>query len=126
MVDEPHKVVLIGESGVGKTCIIAQFINKSFSEGTLSSLTAQFIKKNLKISEGKELTFDIWDTAGQEQHRAIARMYYSDAKAVIFTNKLILISPTGVVMRVAPYVLILAAGIALLLIGRRRKMNASK
>ena len=83
MVDEPHKVVLIGESGVGKTCIIAQFINKSFSEGTLSSLTAQFIKKNLKISEGKELTFDIWDTAGQEQHRAIARMYYSDAKAVI-------------------------------------------
>ena len=91
MVDDPHKVVLIGESGVGKSCIIAQFINKSFSESTISSLTAQFIKKKLKISDGKELTFDIWDTAGQEQHRAIARMYYSDAKAVILvydiTNK---------------------------------------
>ncbi len=47
-------------------------------------------------------------------------------QTVKITNTLLLISPTGVVMRVAPYVLILAAGIALLLIGRRRKMNASK
>ena len=47
-------------------------------------------------------------------------------QTVEVTNTLLLISPTGVVMRVAPYVLILAAGIALLLIGRRRKMNASK
>ena len=38
----------------------------------------------MKINGDKELTFDIWDTAGQEIHRSLARMYYNDAKAVIF------------------------------------------
>lgn len=47
-------------------------------------------------------------------------------QSIDIINTLLLISPTGVVMRVAPYVLILAAGLALLLIGHRRKMNASK
>ena len=43
------KVVLIGESGVGKTCIIAQFINKTFDPNVVSSLTSQYIRKNIEL-----------------------------------------------------------------------------
>ena len=80
---EPYKVVLIGESGVGKTCIIAQFTQGKFDAGTVSSLTSQFIRKTLEFPEGKSLTFDIWDTAGQEKYRSMAKIFYKDAKAVI-------------------------------------------
>ena len=80
---DPYKVVLVGESGVGKTCIIAQFTSGKFDPSTVSSLTAQFIRKTLEFPEGKSLTFDIWDTAGQEKYRSLAKIFYKDAKAVI-------------------------------------------
>ena len=69
---EPCKVVLIGESGVGKTCIIAQFINKTFDPNVVSSLTSQYIRKNIELPEGKNVLMDIWDTAGQEKHLCIS------------------------------------------------------
>lgn len=80
---DPYKVVLVGESGVGKTCIIAQFTQGKFDPGTVTSLTAQFIRKTLEFPEGKSLTFDIWDTAGQEKYRSLAKIFYKDARAVI-------------------------------------------
>ena len=80
---DPYKVVLVGESGVGKTCIIAQFTSGKFDPSTVSSLTAQFIRKTLEFPDGKSLTFDIWDTAGQEKYRSLAKIFYKDAKAVI-------------------------------------------
>ena len=78
-----HKVVLIGESGVGKTCIIAQFTNGKFDPNTVTSLTAQYIRKNVDLPEGDTITFDIWDTAGQEKYRALAKIFYKDAKAIV-------------------------------------------
>jgi small GTP-binding protein len=78
-----HKVVLIGESGVGKTCIIAQYTNGKFDPNTVTSLTAQYIRKNVDLPDGETITFDIWDTAGQEKYRALAKIFYKDAKAII-------------------------------------------
>lgn len=80
---DPYKVVLLGESGVGKTCIIAQFTQGKFDPDTVTSLSAQFIRKTLEFPENKSLTFDIWDTAGQEKYRSLAKIFYKDAKAVI-------------------------------------------
>ena len=80
---DPCKVVLIGESGVGKTCIIAQFINKTFDPNVVSSLTSQYIRKNIELPEGKSVLMDIWDTAGQEKHRALAKIFYKNSKAVL-------------------------------------------
>ena len=80
---DPCKVVLIGESGVGKTCIIAQFINKTFDPNVVSSLTSQYIRKNIELPEGKNVLMDIWDTAGQEKHRALAKIFYKNSKAVL-------------------------------------------
>ena len=59
------KVVLISESGVGKTCIISQFIIGEFDENTIATSTAQFHRKNFEFPGDKSIIFDIWDTAGQ-------------------------------------------------------------
>ena len=77
------KVVLIGETGVGKTCIINRFINNKFYPDTLSSLNAQFISKEMKFPQGQTVVLELWDTAGQEKYRSIAKIFYKDARAVI-------------------------------------------
>ena len=83
MSNEIYRVVLLGKQAVGKTCLIAQYINGIFDPGTISSLAARFIRKTLKFADGRTITLDIWDTAGQEKYRAIAKIYYKEAKAVI-------------------------------------------
>ena len=80
---EPVKVVLIGESGVGKTSIIAQFTAGKFDPDCVTSLSAQFISKTVEFANlQKAIKFDIWDTAGQEKYRAIAKIFYKDAKVI--------------------------------------------
>ena len=79
------KVVIIGESGVGKTCIISRFINDTFNPGQVPTLSASFVEKNIEFKEydGKIIKFLIWDTAGQERFRSIGKIFYNDAKAII-------------------------------------------
>ena len=84
MEPESIKVVLLGEAGVGKTCIIKQFIEKKFEQNTDSSLSAQFVSKTIEyVDFAKTLRFDIWDTVGQERFRSIAKIFYKDAHVVI-------------------------------------------
>ena len=78
---ETINVVLLGQAGVGKTCIISQFITGEFNPNTISSLSAQYISKNMTI-QNKVIKFDIWDTAGQERFRALAKIFYKDAKVI--------------------------------------------
>ena len=78
------KVVLLGESGVGKTSIISQFTSGKFNPRCPTSVSAQFISKQIKFPKyNKILKFDIWDTVGQEKYRSLAKIFYKDAKAVI-------------------------------------------
>ena len=77
------KVVLSGEAGVGKTCIITKFITGNYNPDTISSLSAQFISKTLEFKDiNRTIKFDIWDTAGQERFRALAKIFYKDAKVI--------------------------------------------
>ena len=79
------KVVLLGESGVGKTSIIKQFTKHAFDEEMESSISSQFSSKIVSIPDtNKAIRFDIWDTAGQERFRSLAKIFYKDAKIVIF------------------------------------------
>ena len=78
-----YKVVLVGEAGVGKTCIMTRFTKDKFDDEYITSFTAQFLRKTLEFADGKRITFDIWDTAGQEKYRALAKVYYKSANAVI-------------------------------------------
>ena len=82
---ESIKVVLVGESGVGKTSIIQQFTTKKFDPHRETSLSAQFISKTVNFQDlGKEIKFDIWDTVGQEKYRSLAKIFYKDAKVIVF------------------------------------------
>lgn len=78
------KVVLVGESGVGKTCIISRFITNQFNCEEPSTDYASFATKTLSFNDNKKkIKFDIWDTAGQEMYRSIGKIFYNDAKVVI-------------------------------------------
>ena len=86
------KLVLIGESGVGKTSIIKQFSAHVFDPDIDASISNKVIVKTLEIKEIKKIIkFNIWDTAGQEKYRSIAKIFYKDAKIIILvysiTNK---------------------------------------
>ena len=79
------KAVLLGESGVGKTCIIARFINNTFENNIMSTTGASYAGKTMAFEEfgGKCIKFEIWDTAGQEKYRALTKIFYKDAGVAI-------------------------------------------
>ena len=80
---ESFKVVLIGETGVGKTSIITQFIDQTFQEDQQSTTGGTFSTKSVICDGGKILKFEIWDTAGQERYRSLTTMFYKDANAAV-------------------------------------------
>ena len=80
---ESCKVVIVGESGVGKTSILSQFINDTFQINTESTSGATFSSKTVLCSNNNKIKLEIWDTAGQERFRALTKMFYKDAGAAI-------------------------------------------
>ena len=82
--EESVKVVLIGESGVGKTSIISQFTKGIFNPDLMSTNGATFSTKKKEFKESnKILSFEIWDTAGQEKYRSLAKMFFKDAAVAL-------------------------------------------
>jgi len=76
------KLILIGNSGVGKTCFLQQFTDKKFNETFISTVGIDFKIKTLKIKD-KVIKLQIWDTAGQERFRNITSAYYRGAMGII-------------------------------------------
>jgi small GTP-binding protein len=77
------KVVLVGTVGVGKSCLINRVVKGVFDPQTPSSVGGAYFEKTYHEATGKEMKMQIWDTAGQEKFRAIAKLYYKNAKAII-------------------------------------------
>ena len=78
------KVVLIGESGVGKTSIIARYTQNSFKSQQLPTTGANFVSKIIILEdENKSIKFELWDTAGQERYRALAKVFYKNAAVCV-------------------------------------------
>ena len=77
------KIVLVGESGVGKTSIISQFVDQIFEEGIQTSTGGSFSSKTLTFNNGKTIKLEIWDTAGQERYRSLTKIFYKDALAAV-------------------------------------------
>ena len=74
------KVVLVGDTGVGKTCIIQRYVNNNYDENTESTVASTYTYKVLNFPNyNKSISFDIWDTAGQEIYRALAKNFYLNA-----------------------------------------------
>ena len=78
------KVVLLGDSGVGKTCIISRYISNLFEDNVKSTNGASYASKRVDYPKlKKSLILDIWDTAGQEKFKALTKFFYKDAAIVI-------------------------------------------
>ena len=84
------KILTLGESGVGKTCILRRFVENKFSKNHLATIGIDFKTKTISI-KGYEVKLKIWDTAGQERFRNITNQYYKGADGIILvydlTNK---------------------------------------
>ena len=78
------KVVLLGDSGVGKTCIISRYISGSFDSNSASTNGASYASKKVEYKDiNKILILDIWDTAGQEKYKSLTKFFYKDAAVAI-------------------------------------------
>lgn len=69
------KILLIGESGVGKTCVLEQFIESKFTTNHLPTIAIDFRMKILKI-ENTKLKMQLWDTAGQERFNTLTTGFF--------------------------------------------------
>nr|XP_010948184.1 ras-related protein Rab-26 [Camelus bactrianus] len=83
--------MLVGDSGVGKTCLLVRFKDGAFLAGTfISTVGIDFRNKVLNV-DGTKVKLQIWDTAGQERFRSVTHAYYRDAHALLLlydvTNK---------------------------------------
>ena len=77
-----YKLVLLGDSAVGKSCISNRFVNDDFYDFQEPTIGAAFSTKEF-VYDGKKIKYEIWDTAGQERYRSLAPMYYRGASIAI-------------------------------------------
>lgn len=76
------KLIIIGDSGVGKTCLLTRFADDKFTPSHISTIGIDFVIKMMKV-EDITVKLQIWDTAGQDRFRTITQSYYKNAMGVI-------------------------------------------
>jgi small GTP-binding protein len=78
-----YKVLLLGDSSVGKTCFLLRYCDKSFQDVHLSTIGLDYRLKSMTLKNNKNIKLQIWDTAGQDRFRAITKNYYKGANGII-------------------------------------------
>ena len=77
------KVILLGESSVGKTSLIQRYLKDEFNDVIISTVSECYLEKQIDIN-GTIINLQIWDTAGEERYRTLIRNYYNGTNAAIF------------------------------------------
>ena len=78
------KVVLLGETSVGKTSLISRYVNNTFETNSLTTTGASYAYKTIHLKQyNKSIKFEIWDTAGQERYRSLTKIFYKNASVAI-------------------------------------------
>ena len=80
----PIKCVLLGETAVGKTCLINRFVNDTFKDNFVPTMVGCYSSKDIFYEKAnRKIRYEIWDTAGQEKYRSINKIFYQDATIAI-------------------------------------------
>uniref|UniRef100_A0A8P4KAE5 small monomeric GTPase n=1 Tax=Dicentrarchus labrax TaxID=13489 RepID=A0A8P4KAE5_DICLA len=79
--DVLFRLLLLGDSGVGKTCLLCRFTDNEFHPSHISTIGVDFKMKTLVI-DGIKVRIQIWDTAGQERYQTITKQYYRRAQGI--------------------------------------------
>ena len=78
-----YKILLLGDSTVGKTCFLLRYVDDSFLDLHMATIGLDYRLKTLILEEQKIVKIQLWDTAGQDKFRAITRNYYKGASGII-------------------------------------------
>eukprot|EP01002_Notosolenus_urceolatus_P008550 NODE_3269_length_953_cov_17.487832_g2715_i0.p1 GENE.NODE_3269_length_953_cov_17.487832_g2715_i0~~NODE_3269_length_953_cov_17.487832_g2715_i0.p1 ORF type:complete len:210 (-),score=26.89 NODE_3269_length_953_cov_17.487832_g2715_i0:121-750(-) len=80
--DKAVKLLLIGDSGVGKSCLLYRYTDNSFNERFIATIGIDFKIKIVEV-DGKRVQVKVWDTAGQEKFKTITQAYYRGAQGIM-------------------------------------------
>jgi len=78
------KIIVLGESGVGKTSLLVRYVQDKFTLNTKSTIGASFLQKRVDLDDGQVATCQIWDTAGQERFAGLGTQFFRGSDGVIF------------------------------------------
>ena len=78
-----YKILLLGDTSVGKSCLLLRFCDNSFQEAHLTTIGLDFRLKTINLKEDRKVKIQIWDTAGEDRFRSITRNYYKGAKGIL-------------------------------------------
>ena len=81
--EHSFKILLLGDTSVGKTCFLKRYTEDTFQDAYLSTIGFDFKFKLVTLKNGKQVKVQLWDTAGQERFRTIAKSYYKGAHGII-------------------------------------------
>jgi small GTP-binding protein len=78
-----YKILLLGDSSVGKTCFLLRYADDTFNDNHISTIGLDYRLKMVNLDNDKIVKMQIWDTAGQDRFRAITKNYYKGAHGII-------------------------------------------
>ena len=78
-----YKILLLGDSSVGKTCFLMRYTDNTFQDIHMSTIGLDYKLKNVQLDDGKMIKIQVWDTAGQDRFRSITKNYYKGAHGII-------------------------------------------
>ena len=78
-----YKILLLGDSAVGKSCLLLRYCENSFQESHLATIGLDFRLKTITLENNRKIRIQIWDTAGEDRFRSITRNYYKGAHGIV-------------------------------------------
>lgn len=81
-IDYRYKIIILGESNVGKTCLLHKYKEDDFRQSLMTTIGVDTVSKRI-VLDGKNIMLNIWDTAGQERFFSITRSYYRNADGIL-------------------------------------------
>jgi small GTP-binding protein len=77
------KIIVVGSSGIGKTCLIACFMKKPFDPSGMSTVSPSYMFQDVRRPDGTAVGLQIWDTAGQERYQSVSQLFYRDTNVAL-------------------------------------------